>query len=173
MTGLAGLLLVVFLAGCTATQNRFCNLVDNDSYFLVSVARCETLQVSFEQGEDIRFSALRTFAWLPSQKPVTDGHESGGEGDIQTWVVDAVDAKLAQQGFERNDSMPDFLVSFDAPVDKPGELMLEFTLADNRFAWRGTAYDSGYPARDAEAREQRTRIAVGRLLEEFPPAVGE
>jgi len=166
----AVLLSVSILTGCATTQDRFCNLVDNDSYFLVAMARCETLQVSFEQGEDIQFSSLRTYTWMPSQARVPGKGEAGDDGDLQAWVTDAVDAKLALRGFELNDKAPDFLVGFNVPADSQGELSLEIVLAEShRFAWRGTAHDTAYPARDPAAREQRVRIAVGRLLEEFPP----
>lgn len=174
MVRLAGLLSVVFLTGCSATQDKFCNLIDNDSYFLVAMARCETLQVSFEQGENIPFSMFKTFAWMPLNKRVPEKSEAGDDGHLQAWVTDAVDAKLAQRGFQKDDRAPDLLVNSSAPMDREGELSLEFVLADSgRFAWRGTVYDSAYPASEPAAREQRIRAAVGRLLEEFPPTGGE
>ena len=174
MVRLAGLLSVVFVTGCSATQDKFCNLIDNDSYFLVAMARCETLQVSFEQGEDIQFSTLKAYAWMPLQERVAEKTETGGSENLQRWVTESVDANLARQGFERDDSAPDFLVSFSAPMDRQGELSLEFVLADSgQFAWRGTAYDSAYPASEPAVREQRIRAAVGSLLEEFPPTAGE
>jgi hypothetical protein len=90
---------------------------------------------------------------------------------LQVWVTDAVDAKLVQQGFKLDNKAPDFLVSFNAPVDSQGELSLVFVLANNqRFLWRGTANDNAYPARNPNARELPVRMAVGRLFEQFPPS---
>ena len=159
------LLSVIILTGCAATQDRFCGLVDQDSYFLVSVARCETLQVSFDYDVDARFSSLDTYAWMPA-----DAGDQG-DNDLQAWVTDAVDAKLVQQGFRLNLKVPDFLVSFNAPAEEQGMLSLLFVLADNQqFLWRGTANDKAYPARNRGERELRIRTAVGRLLEQFPPS---
>jgi hypothetical protein len=168
------LILFVFVTGCAATQDKFCSLVDPDSYLLVSIARCETIQVSFDYEADAGFSALDSYAWMPVQA-VTPG-DSGIQGDSQlhAWVTDAVDAKLAQQGFRLDREAPDFLVSYDAPVDKQGKLSLVFTLADSqRLIWRGTANDKAYPARNPDAQEERVRTAVGMLLEQFPPSPGE
>jgi len=167
------LLAAIVITGCTATQDRFCSLVDADSYVLVSIARCETLQVSFDFEADTGFSALDSYAWMPVHAATPD--ESGIQGDSQlhAWVTDAVDVKLAQRGFRLDREAPDFLVSYDAPLDKRG-LSLVFALADSRrFIWRGTAHDKAYPARNAVAHEQRIRTAVDRLLEQFPPQHGQ
>lgn len=159
------LLSIIFITGCAATQDRFCGLVEQDSYFLVSIARCETLQVSFDYDAEAGFSSLNAYAWMP---PVQD------DSQVQTWVTDAVDAKLAQRGFRLASETPDFLVSFDAPAEVQGELSLVFVLADNQqFLWRGTAKDKAYPARNSEEQELRIRTAVGRLLEQFPPSMSQ
>jgi hypothetical protein len=165
------LLPVIIITGCAATQDTFCGLVDQDSYFLVSIARCETLQVSFDYDADASFSSLESYTWMPVQagSPADTGEQS--DSQLQVWVTDAVDAKLVQQGFRLDNKAPDFLVSFNAPVDTQGELSLVFVLANNQqFLWRGTANDNAYPARNPDARELRVRMAVGRLLEQFPPS---
>ena len=160
----------VFITGCAATQDRFCSLVDADSYLLVSIARCETLQVSFDYDADTRFSALDAYAWMPVQAAMPGDSGKQDDSQLHEWVTDAVDAKLAQQGFRLDREAPDFLVSYDAPVEPQGTLSLVFTLADSEGTiWRGTAQDKAYPARNADAQEQRIRTAVGRLLEQFPP----
>jgi Domain of unknown function (DUF4136) len=165
------LLSVIFITGCAATQDRFCGLVEQDSYFLVSVARCETLQVSFDYDADTRFPSLDTYAWMPVQAGSLADSGEQSDGELHAWVTDAVDAKLVQQGFRLDTQAPDFLVSFNIPADTRGELSLAFVLANNQqFLWRGTAVDSGYPARNPDARELRIRMAVGRLLEQFPPS---
>ena len=164
------LIVSVFVTGCAATQDRFCSLVDADSYVLVSIARCETLQVSFEYEADTVFAALDSYAWMPAQAATPGDSVIQSDNQFHEWVTDAVDVTLAQQGFRLDRDAPDFLVSYDAPVDMQGTLSLVFTLADGRRSiWRGTAHDKAYPASNADAQEQRIRTAVGRLLEQFPP----
>ena len=158
------LLSASIITGCAATQDRFCSLIDQDSYFIVSIARCETLQLSFDYDADARFSSLDTYAWIAA--------DAGEQGDnhLQVWVTDAVDTKLVQQGFRLNLKAPDFLVSFNAPAEEQGKLSLLFVLADKqKFLWRGTANDNAYPARNSRERELRIRTAVSSLLEQFPP----
>ena len=171
---LVWLILFVFVTGCAATQDRFCSLVDADSYVLVSIARCETLQVSFDYEVGNGFSALDSYAWKPVQAATPGDSVIQSDNQLHEWVTDAVDVKLAQRGFRLDRDAPDFLVSYDAPVDMQGTLSLVFTLADSpRTIWRATAYDKAYPARNADAQEQRIRTAVGRLLEQFPQQHGQ
>jgi len=171
---LVWLVLFVFVTGCAATQDRFCSLVDADSYVLVSIARCETLQVSFDYEVGNGFSALDSYAWKPVQAATPGDSVIQSDNQLHEWVTDAVDVKLAQRGFRLDRDAPDFLVSYDAPVDMQGTLSLVFTLADSpRTIWRATAHDKAYPARNADAQEQRIRTAVGRLLEQFPQQHGQ
>ena len=96
---------------------------------------------------------------------------AGTFGDGADVFTSAVDAKLAQHGFRLDREAPDFLVSYEAPVDMQGKLSLAVVLASSqRFIWRGTANDNAYPARNLDAREERIRTAVGRLLGQFPPS---
>lgn len=170
MVRLVWLIVSVFVTGCAATQDRFCSLIDADSYVLVSIARCETLRASFDYESGYAFSVLDAYAWMPV--PAATPDDSGRQGDSQqhAWVTNAVDVTLAQRGFRLDRDAPDFLVSYDTPLVRQGSLSLVFTLADNQQSiWRGTVYDMAYPARNADAQEQRIRMAVGRLLEQFPP----
>ena len=167
------LLSLCFTAGCTATRDRFCNLIDNESYFLVSAAGCETVQLSFEYDVKAKFSALEAYDWLPGQHPVSVDAGTHDEGYLHEWVTDAVDAKLAQRGLRLDGKAPDLLVSYEASGDGRGSLSLVFLLAETRKpVWRGTADDQAYPARNADAFEIRVRTAVGMLLEQFPPTSG-
>ena len=171
---LVWLIVSVFVTGCAATQDRFCSLIDADSYVLVSIARCETLQVSFDYEAGYAFSALDSYAWKPVQAATPGDSVIQSDNQLHEWVTDAVDVKLAQRGFRLDRDAPDFLVSYDAPVDMQGTLSLVFTLADSpRTIWRATAHDKAYPASNADAQEQRIRTAVGRLLEQFPQQHGQ
>lgn len=164
------LLALAVITGCTATQDKFCSLVDPDSYVLVSLARCETLQLSFDYEADMDFSALDAYAWMPAQAGAPDDSETQGDSQGHAWVIDAVDTELARKGYRLDRDAPDFLVSFEASLERQSTLSLLFTLADSqRFLWRGTAHDKAYPARNPAAEEKRIRTAVGRLLEQFPP----
>ena len=166
----AWLLALAAISGCTSTQDRFCSMIDPDSYLLFSLARCETLQLSFDYETNIDFSALDAYAWMPVQASTPDDSETQGDSQLHAWVTDAVDVELARKGYRLDGEAPDFLVSFEASRDKQGMLSLLFTLTESqRVIWRGTARDMAYPARNADAQEKRIRTAVGRLLEQCPP----
>jgi hypothetical protein len=171
---LVWLILFVFVTGCAATQDRFCSLIEPDSYLLVSIARCETIQVSFDYVAEADFSVLDAYDWLPAEAAASS--ESGRQDDNQLheWVTAAVDAGLMKRGFNRDSRAPDFLVDYGASAKSQGTLTLAILLPGNRqLIWRGTANDKAYPARNQGAQEQRIRTAVGRLLEQFPPAHSE
>ena len=171
---LVWLILFVFVTGCAATQDRFCSLIEPDSYLLVSIARCETIQVSFDYVAEADFSVLDAYDWLPAEAAASS--ESGRQDDNQLheWVTTAVDAGLMKRGFNRDSRAPDFLVDYGASAKSQGTLTLAILLPGNRqLIWRGTANDKAYPARNQGAQEQRIRTAVGRLLEQFPPAHSE
>ena len=145
-------------------------MIDADSYVLVSLARCETLQLSFDFEADTDFSGLDAYAWVPAKAGSPDETETLGDTQAHAWVTDAVDAELARKGYRLDRDAPDFLVTFEASLDRQSTLSLLFTLAGSqRFLWRGTAHDKAYPARNPTAEEKRIRTAVGRLLEQFPP----
>lgn len=169
----AWLLPVTLVTGC-AVQDMFCNLVEPDSYVLVSAARCQTIQVSFDYDAEAGFSELESYDWMPGQQiPAVDGGTQDG-GQLHAWVTDAVDARLAEQGLRRDRAAPDFLVSYDVPIEMQATLTLSFVHADSRQAlWRGTSDDEGYPARNQAAWEGRIRVAVDKLLGQFPPSAGE
>jgi hypothetical protein len=166
----AWLLALLVATGCTSTQDRFCSMIDPDSYVLVSLAGCETLQLSFDFEEDMDFSVLDAYAWMPNQAGAPDDSETPGDSRAHAWVIDAVDAELARKGYRLDRDAPDFLVSFEASLDRQSTLSLLFTRADSqRILWQGTAHDRAYPARNPAAEEKRIQTAVGRLLEQFPP----
>jgi len=167
------LLALAIITGCTSTQDRFCSMIDPDSYVLVSLAGCETLQLSFDFETDTDFSALDAYAWMPVPAGTLDDSEAQGDSPARAWITDAVDAELARKGYRLDRDAPDFLISFEASLDRQSTLSLRFMLADGqRLLWRGTAHDKAYPARNPAAEEKRIQTAVGRLLEQFPPQSG-
>ena len=170
----AWLLLVVCVTGCAATHDRFCSLVDSDSYVLVSLAGCETIQVSFEYESETGFSAFDTYAWMPSHAVPLDDSGEQISSQLPIWITNAVDAKLTQQGFRLDREVPDFLVSHDTVIEGQGILTLTISFADSqRIVWRGTARDEAYPTTNSEIQEERVRTAVELLLAQFPPPPGE
>ena len=167
----ACLIPLTLLAGC-AVQDMFCNLIEPDSYALVSVARCQTIQVSFEYDAQAGFSAFQSYDWMPGQHSRSADAGIEDDGQLREWVTDAVDAKLAEQGLRLDRETPDLLVSYEAPIEMQAMLTLAFVDADNRqLIWQGKSDDEGYPARNAGAWERRIRIAVDKLLGQFPPTV--
>jgi hypothetical protein len=165
------LLAVTLSSGC-AVQDMFCNLVEPDSYVLASAARCQTIQVSFDYDAEAGFSQFESYDWMPDQQKAASGNPDGSQ--LHEWVTDAVNVRLAEQGLRRDGEAPDFLVSYEAPVNKQGTLTLAFIDANSRqLIWRGESSDEGYPARNPAAWEGRIRLAVDKLLAQFPPTVDE
>jgi hypothetical protein len=163
---------VIFATGCASMQDMFCNLVDPDSYVLVSVAGCQTMQVSFDYGADADFSLLESYAWMPAEHTGSGDLEIQHDSQSHEWVTDSVDAKLSEKGFRLDRTAPDFLVSYDVPVEMRGTLTLIFVHARSRqLIWRGTVDDEAYPARNPDVWEIRIRTAVDMLLKQFPPPI--
>ena len=55
------------LTGCASVQDTFCNMIEPDSYVLVSVADCQTMRTSFHYDRDTDFSLLKSYAWMPDE----------------------------------------------------------------------------------------------------------
>jgi hypothetical protein len=161
----------IFIAGCASIHSMVCNLVEPDSYVLVSVVRCETMQTSFVYDPDTDFSGLESYAWTPAEQfPPAQGPENQQSGQVNEWLRNYIDAKLSAKGFRLDPTAPDLLVNYDVPVEMRGTLTLTFLHAgDHQLAWRGKADDEAYPARNTDAWETRIRTAVDRLLDQFPP----
>jgi len=152
----------------------FCNMIEPDSYVLVSMAGCQTMWVSFDYDTDAGFSLLESYDWMPVQQTRPGDSETRSESELNEWVTDAVDTKLAEQGFRQDREAPDFMVSYEVPVEMQGTLSLEFTHAVTRqFIWRGQSSDEAYPARNPAAWKERIITAVDMLLEQFPPTRDE
>lgn len=167
------LLAIAFTSGC-AVQDMFCNLIEPDSYALVSVARCQTIQVSFDYDAAADFSKFESYDWLPWEQTGFPESIAPDDGELDHWVTKAVDARLAEQGLWLDCAAPDFLVSYEAPIENRGTVTLAFVDADSRqIIWRGESSDEGYPARNPTAWEGRIRLAVDKLLRQFPPATAE
>ncbi len=164
------LLALTLLTGCTSIQYRFCNLVESDSYVLVSVAGCQTMQVSIDYDADTDLSTLRTYRWMPREQARSGDPEGPGGSEIHRFIKVTVDEKLASQGLRQNPDAPDFLVNYDLPSEMQGTLSLTFVHAGSRqILWRGMTDDEAYPARSQYAWEKRVRTALDKLLGQFPP----
>lgn len=155
-------------------QDTFCNLIDPDSYVLVSAAGCQTIQLSFDYDAEADFSSLQTYDWMPAQNDRSAEAGSQDDSQLHDWVTDAVDAKLAAQGFRLDREGPGFLVRYEVPVQMRGNLTLAFVHADSRqLLWQGVADDEAYLARNAADWEKRIHLAVDMLLDKFPPSRDE
>lgn len=161
---------LVLVSGCASIQDGFCNLIDSDSYLLVSVAGCPTMHVSVDYDKDTDFSALGSYAWMPSPYSGAGYPENQGDSPLHEWVTGTVDAKLTDKRFRPDPEAPDFLVRYNVPVEMQGTLTLTFFQAGNlQQIWRGESSDEAYPARNQEDWETRIRSAADRLLDLFPP----
>jgi len=165
------LLPVIFITGCASMHDMVCNLVEPDSYVLVSIVRCQTMRTSFDYDTDTDFSLLESYAWMPAQRSISGGAGTGTDSQVHEWLTQYIDTSLSKKGFMQDHASPDFLVSYDVPVNMRGTLTLTFMHADGlQPIWRGTVDDDAYPARNTDAWEARIRTAVGMLLDQFPPA---
>lgn len=165
-----GLMVALFTTGCASMQDTFCNLIESDSYVLASLARCQTMHVSFDYDNQTDFSALESYQWIPSGQLQSRDSDRQDDSRLHEWITDAVDAQLAAKGFSLGRKAPDFLVSYDVPVAMLGSLTLTFVHPENRQPiWRGESSDEAYAARNQAAWETRVRAAVGMLLAQFPP----
>ena len=174
MSRLAWLLPFTLASGCTSMQEKFCSLIEPDSYVLVSIAGCETMQLSFDYDPQTDFSALESYAWVAAPDTRPGDPAIQGDAQLDGWVTDAVDAELAEKGFRRARQAPDVLVSYEVAVEMRGTLSLTFVRADSgQRIWRGTSNDEAHPARNRNAWEKRVRTAVRLLLERFPPSAHE
>lgn len=165
------LLAITLSGGCTSIQNKLCNLVDQDSYVVVSVVGCQTIELSALFNADVDFSRLQSYAWSPAGESSTGAAASTADQLVNDWVTSAVDAKLAAKGFKQTTGTPDFLVSYTVPEENRATLTLTFADPNNRQRiWQGKAVDSAYPARNTISWELRLRAALDKLLEKFTPA---
>jgi Domain of unknown function (DUF4136) len=164
------LLPVIFITGCASMHAMVCNLVEPDSYILVSIVRCQTMHASFDYNSDTDFSVLESYAWMPAEHSLAERPLSPHDGQLNEWLTPYIDARLTQKGFRLDHTAPDFLVNYDVPVKMRGTLTLTFLHADSQqLIWRGTVDDEAYPARNPDAWETRIRTAVDMLLDQFPP----
>ena len=168
------LLAIGALTGCASVQQKFCGLIEPDSYLLVSVAGCETTRASFEFDAEEDFSMLESYSWMPVTPESAVASATLPNSPQHAWVTDAVNATLATRGFRLDQQAPNFLVSYDVPVEMRGTITVTFNDPDTGAPlWQGTATDDAYRARTPEVWERRIRSAVGLLLEQFPPSQQE
>jgi hypothetical protein len=164
------LLPVIFITGCASMHAMLCNLVEPDSYVLVSIVRCQTMRTSFDYDTDTDFSLLKSYAWTPAKQSISGGTEIQHDSRVNEWLTQYIDAKLSEKGFLQDHTAPDLLVNYDVPVKMRGTLTLTFMHTDGQqIIWRGTVDDEAYPARNTDAWEMRIRTAVDMLLDQFPP----
>jgi len=129
------------------------------------------MRTSFDYDTDTDFSLLESYAWMPAQRSISGGAGTGTDSQVHEWLTQYIDTSLSKKGFRQDHAAPDFLVSYDVPVNMRGTLTLTFMHADGQQPiWRGTVDDEAYPARNTDAWEARIRTAVGMLLDQFPPA---
>jgi hypothetical protein len=164
------LLPVILVTGCASVQDTFCDMIEPDSYVLVSVADCQTMRTSTHYDRDTDFSLLKSYAWLPEEDAGTAGSPTRHGGQPHLWVMVSTDSYLNAKGFRLTETQPDFLVSHQVPSEMLGSMTLSVIHARSQhLIWRGIVVDEGYPARNPDAWKERIRMAVAKLLERFPP----
>jgi hypothetical protein len=165
------LLPVILATGCASVQDTFCNMIEPDSYVLVSVADCQTMRTSFHYDRDTDFSLLKSYAWMPDEHADdAAGSTTRHGGQPHIWAMVSTDSYLNAKGFRLTQTEPDFLVSHQVSSEMRVSMTLSIIDARSQhLIWRGTLADEGYPARNQDAWKERIRMAVEKLLEQFPP----
>ena len=134
------------------------------------------------------FSSFRTYQWL---KPV----RSTGNPLMDQRIVTAIDAQMAQKGFQRVENNPDVLVTYgtglqrqksatvtgmgrgrigggmgtiNQNISNAGTLVVDISNAQTRqLLWRGTATDTLSDKPDKNS--QKIEKAVTKLFKQYPP----
>jgi hypothetical protein len=151
------------------------------------VAGCSddgTITVSSGYGKGIKFSGLGpTYAWSPS--PSMDrANPALGSAEFGELVRKVVENELAAKGFTPASAGPaNFWVDYrigkqkktDSGVNPHGEVFGEGSLQldvldpqNGKMIWRGVAQARIVPKAPPELREKRLKMAVQRLMKDFP-----
>ncbi|MBW2416561.1 MAG: DUF4136 domain-containing protein [Deltaproteobacteria bacterium] len=154
---------------------------------------CQTpMAVRTDLSESADFSGLPSYSWAGEETSTQERLRGVTDQDLDRWIRAAVDANLAEAGYERRADGGDFLVQYDVAIEtqkrqqqvvmdraggsrsvtvsyREGSLVLEALAADTRLPlWRGWAEAEINEYLKPEAREARIGEAVGRILARFP-----
>ena len=154
---------------------------------------CRTpMVVHADQSESADFSVLQSYSWSGGQASGAERVRNLTDEDLDRWIRAAVDAELADAGYERRPDGADFLVRYDVTVEtkqrreqvvvdraggsqsvsvlyRDGTLVLEaLLLATGLPLRRGWAETEVNDYLKADEREARIGQAVNRILARFP-----
>ena len=80
-------------------QDSFCGMIEPDTYVLVSVANCQTTQISVDYGADAGFADLKSYAWILEEHAGSTDTGTRASRQPHAWVADSVNAALVAKGF--------------------------------------------------------------------------
>ena len=95
----ARLLPVILSSGCASLQDLSYGMIEPDTYILVSVANCQTTQISVDYGADAGFADLKSYAWILEEHAGSTDTGTRASRQPHAWVADSVNAALAAKGF--------------------------------------------------------------------------
>ncbi len=159
---------------------------------LVLLACHTPMAVHAEQSESADFSALQSYSWSGGQASGAERVRNVTDEDLDRWIRAAVDAGLADAGYEKRPDGGDFLVQYEVTVEtrqrqqqvvmdraggsrsvtvhyQEGTLVFEALVpASGLPLWRGWAEAEVNEYLKPDAREARIGEAVNRILARFP-----
>ena len=112
---------------------------------------CSTVTVSTDYDPAAKFSAYKSYAWLP-ENPTPTGHPRLDSPLVQERIKKAIDLALENKGYTRTET-PDFLVRYDLSAER----RVDVTTYDSGF-YRGYGYRMSLPVTEVRDYE------VGSLI---------
>ena len=158
-----------------------------------------SITVTHDFDKTANFAALKSFDWLPVPPAAggTVKAEMERNSLLDKRVKAAVNSQLVTKGYEMNNANPDFLLIYHTGVEdkisvtdwgynyarpywgtshvdvyqyKQGTLVLDIIEAKSKdLIWRGVAQGTIQERATPEEREEKLGLAVGKLLDNFPP----
>ncbi|VAW70284.1 hypothetical protein MNBD_GAMMA09-1618 [hydrothermal vent metagenome] len=102
------------------------------------LSACSTLTVSYDYNQQVDFSKLKTYDWIPFPKDMP-----ANELDRARFVT-AVEKNLADKGFIKNSADPDFLIATHFGTESKIDITnWGYTYAPNTY-YTGHGYGHGY-----------------------------
>jgi len=150
------------------------------------------MAVHVDRSESADFSALRSYSWSVEPASSAERLRDVTDQDLDRWIRAAVDADLADAGYQKRPEGGDFRVQYEVAIEtrkrqqqvvmdraggsrsatvlyREGTLVLEARVPKTGLPlWRGWAEAEISEYLKPEARKARIGDAVSRILARFP-----
>lgn len=78
---------------------------------------CSTMTSHADWDTTANFAALKTYSWAPGQQPLTGDPRIDHNVLLDERVRQAVDDVLGSRGYQKNETNPDFWISYQAAIE--------------------------------------------------------